>query len=1778
MNRKTFKFASRGAAAVLLFLASVSVFAVVLVRSSANSEQITANAAKSRPAIITATRNSTVAAEKQTPEAVTLKAEKRGFPLMNLRDSKRLDTEFVGASPADSLVTSSAKPRTLANTDINADGALDLIVGYASGDGSSGHLAVYQGSKDTLSATSPEVFKGFQRGEFPAPFLSEARLIKLPVAPDFVGTGDFNRDGSKDIIAAGRNDAKAFLLLGNGEGAFKTTFVELPGQVTAMLADNIDPLDNVADIAFAVNTENGASLLIYKGASNVFSDAPLAYRLPAQSASLAIGQLDNQDPMDIIAAVGGRVAIIHGSYPDENQSARASQVEILDQVFDAAAVRVGNFVWDRENRPEIAVLGADGSVRILERGGTDRRMLTKAEFKARALSHRELMKQEEASRNLNYKPQRANKAFKKWAETDRIQVSSSLNLASGASTAFFTSARMTPLGVEDLLVVDAASRKVNVLVSNNDELKKSGESFALSGSGERAVVSLDIEAGTPVAALPMRLSVMNRPGIVLLNEESNEISYALSAPAATFNVTKTADTYDGACNADCSFREALEAANATAALDMIVVPAGTYTIDPALGSPDDEVNVGPDIQESGDWDVFKDTTITGAGQATTILQGAAAQPGHDRVLDAVQNAVGTPDLTISGVTIRNGRCRADIACVDGGGLRFAVDAQAVLTISDSTFDNNRTEVSSANPSNNGGAIFGSQADYNFTNLTLTNNIAGVATGLCKKCGGEGGGMIIIGTSSANPTSLTMTNNAISGNQARTGRLLGGRGGALASSPNSVSITGGTFNNNSADLDGGAFRLFTATTISNATISNNSAKQNAGGIWSDPLDNANNPLTNTFTNLTMKGNVADSNNAQVEDDGEMARGDGGAIYHNRGILNLNNSTIGGTVAGDANKAFNGGGISNNAGTVNIPTPAGANITGNTATSTGGGIFNSSGTLSITGGSISGNTADTGKGGGVEHSGSSVSHITGVTINGNTGSGILITGAGSLDAANNTITNNTGDGITKTGTGTSSHFDGNTIHSNGDLGIDLGVNGVTQNDTNDTDTGANNLQNFPVINSVTAGANNTGTASVTLNAADGNYRIQYFANANCDSSGYGEGEVFLTSQTVTVSGNTTTFNSPALNYGAKKRITATATDDNGNSSEFSACRVANASPTIASTANVSRQQGSAGSNSQIASVADSDQTANTLTVTVNGGSSATVNGVTVSGVAVDATGNVTANVVASCSASSNANFTLRATDAEGAFNETTLNVTVNPNTAPTVGDYPSTNVSTGGNTTVTPGAAPGDNGSVASATATASGFTGTLSVDSTTGAVTVGNANPPGAYTVSVAFTDNCGLTTTKQFTLRVNAPPTANPDSYSTNEDTPLSIAAPGVLQNDTDPDAGDTLTAVLVSGPANAQSFALNSNGSFSYTPGTNFNGSDSFSYKARDNNNADSASVTVTITVNPVNDAPSFASGGDVTVAEDSGAYNATWATAISKGAANENGQTVGFIIANNSNPALFSSSPAIAPNGTLSFTPAMNASGNATITVVLKDDGGTQNGGVDTSAPVSFTIIVTPVNDPPTIEVVAGGSCSNGGSIGTINLVVNDVDNHPSVVAVSGSSSETTVVPNSNIVFGGTGTNRTMTITPLPENHLLPNSIITITANDGFAGTSTITVNVIVGANGTQTITGTSGADMIFGFNGGDTINAGAGRDLVCGGNGNDTMNGGGDDDTLVGDHGNDTLRGEDGNDFLTGGSGADSFSGGSGTDAFVDFNPAEGDTSDNTLALLTRALDGSIYWAEE
>ena len=133
------------------------------------------------------------------------------------------------------------------------------------------------------------------------------------------------------------------------------------------------------------------------------------------------------------------------------------------------------------------------------------------------------------------------------------------------------------------------------------------------------------------------------------------------------------------------------------------------------------------------------------------------------------------------------------------------------------------------------------------------------------------------------------------------------------------------------------------------------------------------------------------------------------------------------------------------------------------------------------------------------------------------------------------------------------------------------------------------------------------------------------------------------------------------------------------------------------------------------------------------------------------------------------------------------------------------------------------------------------------------------------------------------------------------------------------------------------------------------------------SAAQTFTITVTAVNDVPSFTKGADLlTELDNSGPRTVNgWATAISPGPANESGQAVNFIVSNDNNGA-FSVQPAISSTGVLTFTPAVQTTaGNksAVVSVQIHDNGGTANGGVDTSAVQTCTITITHVNIAPSL-----------------------------------------------------------------------------------------------------------------------------------------------------------------------------------------------------------------------
>src|SRR5207249_990696 len=142
-------------------------------------------------------------------------------------------------------------------------------------------------------------------------------------------------------------------------------------------------------------------------------------------------------------------------------------------------------------------------------------------------------------------------------------------------------------------------------------------------------------------------------------------------------------------------------------------------------------------------------------------------------------------------------------------------------------------------------------------------------------------------------------------------------------------------------------------------------------------------------------------------------------------------------------------------------------------------------------------------------------------------------------------------------------------------------------------------------------------------------------------------------------------------------------------------------------------------------------------------------------------------------------------------------------------------------------------------------GVLTLNTNGGFTYLPAANYNGADNFTYQANDgalNSGIATVNITITGVNDAPVAVNDSYSTPEDTLLTVAAAGVLANDSDVD-GDALRAVLVSQPTHGV-LTLNTNGGFTYLPATNYNGADGFTYQANDGAlNSGIATVSITIT-----------------------------------------------------------------------------------------------------------------------------------------------------------------------------------------------------------------------------------------------------------------------------------------------------------------------------------------------
>jgi VCBS repeat-containing protein len=411
-----------------------------------------------------------------------------------------------------------------------------------------------------------------------------------------------------------------------------------------------------------------------------------------------------------------------------------------------------------------------------------------------------------------------------------------------------------------------------------------------------------------------------------------------------------------------------------------------------------------------------------------------------------------------------------------------------------------------------------------------------------------------------------------------------------------------------------------------------------------------------------------------------------------------------------------------------------------------------------------------------------------------------------------------------------------------------------------------------------------------------------------------------------------------------------------------------------------------------------------------------------------GNVVVNANGTFTYTPNANFngpdsfTFTLSDGHGGSNTYNYDVTVTPvNDAPT--SSPGSN-STAEDTALSatlPAATDVDGDSITYSLG-ANAANGNVVVNADGTFTYTPNANFNGSDCFTFTVSDGHGGSNTYSYGLTVtpvNDAPVGAGDSYSTAEDTALTIAAPGVLVNDSDVD-GNALNSVLVTGPAHG-SLTLNADGSFTYTPAFNYNGPDSFTYTPNDGS-TDGNTVTVNLNVTPVNDAPTSANGSNSTQ-ED------TALSASLPAASDVDGNPVSYALDTNAAHG----NVVINANGTFTYTPTADYNGSDSFKFTVSDGQGGSN-------TYTYSLNVTPVAD-----AVNDTATTNAGTAVTTSVLAND--NFEGSPVVTNASNGT----NGTVTFNGTST------TYVPNAGFSGADSYSYTVTSGGV-TETATVNVTV------------------------------------------------------------------------------------------------------------------------
>lgn len=1021
----------------------------------------------------------------------------RGIPWAHLQEARPL--AMIGGGETAAILAAQARPTALAAADFDEDGVPDLVAGFAAGPG--GVLALLRGNVDSIHPHALEAKARRAAGRsVEAPFLPDARMVPVPVSPEFVGAGDFDADGHADVVLADRGSAMLFVLAGDGRGGLgPATRVALAGPVTALAVGEVNRRDGLPDIVVGLGGPQGARLAVLEGPDGAARSLAEEVPLPESAAALVLGEFDGARGIDIAVAVGRKILLVAGrdrrlSLDDEERGGGgATTVAAFALPVAPLAMAAGNFVDDVGRRDDLAILGGDGVLRLLVPDG--------------------------AGLALQGEPL-------------------SPSAFTGGSPRL-ARARTSGLPTDDLVVVDRAGGAIRLF--------HGGAGASAGRAGDSA--TLDVE-GTPIDLLPMSLGFDSLEDLIVLKEGAEPLVAAITAPLATFVVNSTNDVNDGSCGAHCSLREAILAANASGGVDQIsfAIGTGAKTISPTSPLPDiSGVTIDGTTQPG-----FAGTPLIEIdGQGAGFTAGLVSNTGTTAIKGLVVNRFSGAGIRLLGASnsVSGSYIGTDLGgSIDLGNAGAGIDAVYGDTIVGGTTTAARNVISGnirgISVGGSGTTILGNYIGTNAAGTAaLGNDVEGIliddTTGLGATVGSAvaGGRNVISGNDegiSSYGSDFIAQANLIGTSAAGTASLGNSWTGILSLGAITAQI-GGTGAGAGNVVSGNTVGIQVSFGASAVQIQGNRVGTNAAGTAArsngqDGISVISSP------GVVIGGTAAGARN--VVSGNTLS----GVVITDSDDVKVQGNFVGLDLAGQ-------GAIGN--------LVAGIRITGTSASCRIGGTTSAARNV-VSGNGGAGIVIDA-SGSGQMLQGNVIGADPTRTIPlGNGTSGLLVTNGswnvigGSLGGANWFWWNGT-TGLTIAPSSVGNTISMNSFRDNTGLALDLGGDGVTANDPLDADSGANGLPNTPVLDAVVVDSG-TVVAGHYQGAPMASVTLEFFASSECDYLGRGEGTTYLGSALVSTNseGDASFVTTLATLVAPGNVVTATAIDADGQTSEFSGCR--------------------------------------------------------------------------------------------------------------------------------------------------------------------------------------------------------------------------------------------------------------------------------------------------------------------------------------------------------------------------------------------------------------------------------------------------------------------------------------------------------------------------------------------------------------------------------------------------------------------------------------------------